>query len=323
MLKNNKKVFLFYYYIYIMPEIIEVRNCADFIRKKLKNSKIIGINILKGRYKKNGPFENYKKLQNNIPIRLLDVKSKGKMLYFVFDNNLYLINKLGLVGGWCYLEHNSDKYDHPKTYKYYLKYGDKEMMEKYIKNSMNHLNFEIVTNNGTLYYYDMLSYGTLKCVDNENELNKLLGKIGPDIMDKNTTFEVFKENIYKKNNLNKPIGNVIINQKVISGLGNYLRADVLWLSKINPFKKVKKITENDLENLYNNSKILTWGNYDKRTAYKLKIITKKTKLPSDYNRLFFIYLQDKDIYGNKVIKKELYDGSQSRFISYVPVIQKN
>ena len=45
-----------------MPEINEVRKCADFIRKKLKNKEIIKINILNGRYKKKGPFENYKKL---------------------------------------------------------------------------------------------------------------------------------------------------------------------------------------------------------------------------------------------------------------------
>ena len=51
-------------------------------------------------------------------------------------------------------------------------------------------------------------------------------------------------------------------------------------------------------------------------------IKKNTKLPSDYKRLFFIYMQEEDIYGNKVVKNELYDGSQKRFISYVPAIQK-
>ena len=30
-----------------MPEIIEVRKCANFIRKKLKNKSIIDINIFK------------------------------------------------------------------------------------------------------------------------------------------------------------------------------------------------------------------------------------------------------------------------------------
>lgn len=33
-------------------------------------------------------------------------------------------------------------------------------------------------------------------------------------------------------------------------------------------------------------------------------------------------MQKEDIYGNKVVKKELYDGSQKRFITYVPNIQK-
>jgi formamidopyrimidine-DNA glycosylase len=304
-----------------MPEIIEVRNAADFIKKKLKNKSIIDINILNGRYKKNGAFENYNKLKKNIPLKLIDVKTKGKLLYLIFDNNLYLMNTLGLMGGWVFLN-KSDVYEHPDTYKKYKKYGDKQMMDNYMKNSLNHLNFEIITDEGTLYYYDVLSYGTLKCIDNDDQLNETLNKLGPDIMDENTTFEVFYNQILKKNNLEKYIGNIIVNQKIISGLGNYLRSDILWLSKINPFRKVKKLTKNEIEDIYNNSKLLTWGGYNKKKAIKLKIIKRNVKLPSDYERLFFIYMQEEDIYGNKVIKKELFDGSQKRFITYVPTIQK-
>ena len=305
-----------------MPEINEVRKYSDFITHKLKNKEIIKINILNGRYKKNGPFQNYTKLKNNIPLKLIDVKTKGKLLYLIFNNNLYLINTLGLTGGWTFLKNGSNIYQHTDIYKYYLENGDKEMTDIYIKNSLKHLNFEITTQEGTLYYYDILSYGTLKCIDNDDELNKLLNKIGPDIMDKNTTLEIFHNQILKKNNLDKTIGNVIVNQKIISGLGNYLRADVLWLSKINPFRKVKNISDSEIKNIYNNSKILTWGIYNKHTAIKLKIIKKNIKLPSDYDRLFYMYMQEEDIYGNKVIKKELYDGSQKRFIYYVPTIQK-
>ena len=42
----------------------------------------------------------------------------------------------------------------------------------------------------------------------------------------------------------------------------------------------------------------------------------------DYNRDFFVYDQEYDIYDNKVIKEELYEGSQKRFIYYVKEIQK-
>ena len=116
-----------------MPEINEVRKCADFIRKKLKNKKIININILNSRYKKKAPYENYKKLKNKLPLKLIDVKTKEKMLYLIFDNNLFLVNRLGLVGGWCYLRNDVNKYEYPDTYKYYSKYSNKEKINTYIK----------------------------------------------------------------------------------------------------------------------------------------------------------------------------------------------
>jgi len=51
-----------------MPEINEVRKYSDFIKFKLKNKSITHINILNGRYKKHGPFENYSHLMNHLPL---------------------------------------------------------------------------------------------------------------------------------------------------------------------------------------------------------------------------------------------------------------
>ena len=64
------------------------------------------------------------------------------------------------------------------------------------------------------------------------------------------------------------------------------------------------------------------GNYDRISGINLNIIKKTTKLAYDYDRLFFVYNQETDIYGNKVMRKELYEGSQKRFIYYVPKLQK-
>ena len=113
-----------------------------------------------------------------------------------------------------------------------------------------------------------------------------------------------------------------MDQKVISGIGNYLRSDVLYISKISPFRKTKNISDKELKTIYDNSRILTWGDYDKKKAIKLNIIKKDAKLPADYDRLFYVYNETTDIKGNKVIKKELYEGTQKRFIYYVPKIQK-
>ena len=192
--------------------------------------------------------------------------------------------------------------------------------------SSNHLNimFELKSNTGSisyLYYFDMLSYGTVK-VSTIEELEKKLEKIGPDFLDLSTTKEIFIERIKKKSNLNKMIGNVLMNQKVISGVGNYLRADSLWMAKISPHRHVKNLTDDELITIYKSIRSLVWSDYDYKKAVKLKFIKKNFKISQKYGRDFFVYYYDTDIYGNKVKKEELYEGSQKRFIYWVPLLQK-
>jgi len=311
-----------------MPEINEVRRYADFIYSKLENKKITEINILNGRYKKHSPFEHYTAIKKKLPLKLIDVQTKGKLMYMEFENNIFILVTLGLSGGWCFLD--SKKYNNPKIKDYdfsevedqWDNYVPDEKMDSYLVNAIKHLNVEFKINTGSLYFYDTLSFGTIKILTSVDELNKKLKTLGPDIMEETTTLDLFKQQIKKKTNLDKPIGNVLMNQKVIAGIGNYLRADVLYLSKVDPFRKVSKLSDNELKDIFNNSKILTWGDYDKEEAIKMKIINKSTKLPSDYDRMFFIYQEEKDIHGHKILKKELYEGSQKRFIYYVPEIQK-
>jgi len=301
-----------------MPEVIEVMKYADFIKKHIKNKYITEINILNGRYKKHGPFEMYKELVKKLPLKIIDVRTKGKFLYFVIENGFYLFSTLGLQGGWTYKLNKSNKFEFPNL----INYINNNVMKKYRARSINHLNVEFVTKDGSLYFYDVLSFGTLKIIDSEEELNKKLNNIGPDIMDHNTTSEIFLEQIKKKKNLDKYIGNVIVNQKVISGIGNYLRSDILWLCHISPFRKVKDLKNEEILNIYKNALLLIWGDYDYNKGIELKYIKKIDKLPNDYKRDFFVYMHDKDIYNNNIIKEELYEGSQKRFIHWVPEIQK-
>ena len=308
-----------------MPEIVEMRKTRDFLSKIMKNKYITSISILKGRYKTHKPFELYYKIRNNLPLKVLDIKTKGKFMYFILENDFYIFSTLGLKGGWTYkLNNNNSKkvgdYKFPKL----LDYISKEIYEKYHKTSINNLNvaFKLKGLNKIVYYYDSLSFGTLKVIDNKEELEKKLNQIGPDIMDDITTISIFIDQITKKNNLDKYIGNVIMNQKVISGIGNYLRSDILWLSRISPFRKIKDLSYKELETIYNNSRKLTWENYDLKKGIKNKIIEKKDIFPRDFNRNFFVYMCEKDIYDNPVIVENLYEGSVQRKIYYCPKYQK-
>ena len=329
-----------------MPEAVEVRKFADILSTNILGKHITHINILKGRYHSKKPFEGYDELVKALPLEIEAINTKGKFTYMTLMNQqkkarFYLFNTLGLSGGWTlksnkktnftkckhcnYMEVGNDIFTFPSI----LEYITEDRQNHWFQRALNHLNVEFITDykNISFYFYDQLSFGTLKAVSSNdgNEtllLEKKLKELGPDLLDESTTFEVFKTNIKKKVNENKPIGNVIVNQKIISGVGNYLRADALWMAKISPFRKVIDINDNELKLLYTSLIGLIWGDYDYKNGVKKGYINSSLKLPNDYKLDFFIYRQEKDIYDNIIKKEELYEGSQKRFIYWVSKIQK-
>jgi formamidopyrimidine-DNA glycosylase len=299
-----------------MPEVVEIRRYVDFIKKHMLNVSITNIKILNGRYKKHGPFQGFKHLKTSLPVKIIHVTSKGKFIYITFDNGSVLFCTLGLSGGWTFNPKNTQEYKFPNL----VEYLNEATVEAYHDKSLEHLNVQFETKKGNLYFFDTLSYGTLKLIQNIQELNEKLNKLGPDIMDINTNLQIFQSQLEKYKN--KKIGLVLMNQKVISGIGNYLRADSLWMAKISPHRLVNDISVIEFKNLYDACRNLTWGDYNKRKAIRLGIIKENVKLPKNYKRDFFVYDEEKDIYGNVIKKEPLYEGSQKRFIFWVPTRQK-
>jgi formamidopyrimidine-DNA glycosylase len=193
---------------------------------------------------------------------------------------------------------------------------------EWFERALDHLNVEFIMDSGVMgYFYDQLSFGTLKLVESRVELEKKLKALGADMLDETTGVEVFKKAIRKGVNTSKMIGNVLVNQKVISGVGNYLRADGLWLARISPFRKVGELSDIELETIYKSVRALMWGDYAPDEARKKGYIGSNFKIPHDYKREFFIYRQETDIEGRKVVKEELYEGTQKRNIYWVREIQ--
>lgn len=307
-----------------MPEVVEIRKYADFLKSKMKGKFIKNINIKNGRYKKHGPFPLYKEISKNLPLKVIDIKTKGKFLYIILENNFYILSTLGLSGGWVHKNKNTD-YEFPIL----VDYIKTDIVDSYKMRSLNHLNVEFqicktinyASESSSIFFYDTLSFGTLKGIDSTEELNKKLKSIGPDIMDISTTFEIFKEQISKPKEQDKPIGNILMNQKIISGIGNYLRADILWYTKISPFTKVKDLQPVHLKAIYKTARMLTWADYNRKQGIKLKMLSPSDKTPKNYKRNFFIYMQNANIYGNPVIQTPLYEGSQPRTIHWVKTRQ--
>ena len=236
-----------------MPEAVEVRKFADIVSANVLGHHITHITILKGRYythKK--PFEGYDELIKYLPLKIASIHTKGKFTYMTLVSEgkgkekekkvFYLFNTLGLSGGWTlksdkksnfakcnhcnYMEVGHDTFTFPSI----LEYITEDRQNNWFKRALNHLNVEFITDkkNISFYFYDQLSFGTLKAVksdgvegdDSSSVLDKKLKELGPDVLDETTTIELFKSQLRKKVNETKAIGNVIVNQKNISGVGN-------------------------------------------------------------------------------------------------------
>jgi formamidopyrimidine-DNA glycosylase len=168
-----------------MPEIIEVRTYADFIEDKVKGKTLNDIVIKNGRYFKKGPFPGYKELLKDLPLKVKDVKSKGKFMYIIFTGknktDICLGFTLGLSGGWFFQPKGSKTLIHGLGQKFdsSQKYSmdNKELYSGYMKNSLNHINVEFEFTSGSLKFYDTLSYGTVK-IFTLPELEKKLKSLG-------------------------------------------------------------------------------------------------------------------------------------------------
>jgi formamidopyrimidine-DNA glycosylase len=234
-----------------------------------------------------------------------------------FDNGYIMIVTLALSGGWFFQE--SGKSDAVMLHG--LDIYERDVVSKYIQSATNNINVRFTFDKGNLFFYDQLSFGTISILTNEEQLDKKLSQIGVDIMDPLTTLTEFIGAIRRPVLASKEIGTAIVNQKYIAGIGNYLRADALWLSQISPFRKVKDISDQELARLFYNCRLMIWGLYNRQLGIRIGIIKASDKMPVDYGRVFFAYFEKTDIYGNQIVKEESFEGSQKRFIYWAPAHQ--
>ena len=122
-----------------------------------------------------------------------------------------------------------------------------------------------------IYFQDSRRFGTFSFYD---DISKKLNEIGPDLYELED-LEIFKKRIVKGKK--RPICEVLMDQKIISGIGNYLRADILYHCKIHPFTETLDLSDDDLESLFDSIKYIintsvkssatTCGYYESSIAY--------------------------------------------------------
>jgi endonuclease-8 len=106
------------------------------------------------------------------------------------------------------------------------------------------------------------------------------------------------------------LANVLHNQRVISGIGNYLRSDILWTARLSPSRTPSTLTDDEWKALYDAVRSITRESYEAggTAAYQAS--------QGHYEPI--IYKKEHDPLGNPIQFKKF--GSQNVF--WVPKLQK-
>ena len=214
-----------------MPELPEVEIVKRSLFKIVNNAKINGIKVYNNNLRYKLPKNFCNQLINK---KITKISRRSKYLIFHFKKKILLVH-LGMTGKFIIIKKKSNKVI--KTSFYY---------NLNINKKHNHVFFKL-NNNLTLIYNDVRRFGFFKLYDKlEIKKIKFIKKLGVEPFSKKFSVKYFKNFIKSKK---KNIKNLLMDQTFISGLGNIYVNEVLYMSKINPYRLCKSLSDEEIKSL--------------------------------------------------------------------------
>lgn len=272
-----------------MPEIAEVETVRNTLKKQIFHKKIKNVQVLYERIVESDVEEFKCVLKNN---EFIDIKRRGKWLIFELENH-YLLSHLRMEG------------------KFFLKNEN----DKVVKHEHVIFTFQ---DNTDLRYHDTRKFGRMNLIKKEElKTNKAIGKQGFEPGEKELTVEYLLEKFKKKN---IAIKTLLLDQTIISGLGNIYANEVLFASKINPFKKGSEITKEEARNIVESSaKIIKRAMELGGTT--IKSYTSSLGVTGRFQQELMVHKKEREackVCGTKILNEKI--GGRSTY--YCPICQK-
>ena len=219
-----------------MPELPEVEIVRQSLNKKIKQKKVKKVIIRNRnlRFKIPSNFNTYFKNKKIIKVGRF---SKYLIIYLTEEN--YCLIHLGM-SGTIHIVNNSSINKTTNTSFY---------NSPFLPKKHNHVEF--VFENFKIIYNDPRRFGFFQIIESNVDLDKRFRHLGPEPFDRNFNL-TYVYNFFK--NKNKEIKNFLLDQKFVSGIGNIYASEILFLSKVNPFKKAKLLSKEECKKIIINTK---------------------------------------------------------------------
>ncbi|MFX0125008.1 MAG: bifunctional DNA-formamidopyrimidine glycosylase/DNA-(apurinic or apyrimidinic site) lyase [Candidatus Hodarchaeota archaeon] len=212
-----------------MPEGPEVENVRlellQLISKKIKSIQLTPLSQNYPKYK--GKQQLFDQFSNKT---ISDIARFGKFLVWCFtDIEAVILNHLGMTGKWCL-------------------YTD----IKKLPATANHVKVIVqMISPPSALFNDTRNFGQFKVFQSFKEVKQYnpIRSLGIDGLTTPFPLDEFLIRLAKKNFEDKPIGEVLLNQRLVAGVGNIYKTESLFHAKINPLKRVEKLSNTEREEL--------------------------------------------------------------------------
>lgn len=284
-----------------MPEGPEVRITCDILNNDIQGYLLTSIEWNQNSQFHKSGIPGFETL--TFPYQIDEVWCVGKQIFFTlvppdtqFQNleSVRILNShLGMEGHWVYSPEN-----HSNTWMNLRSPDGQDLI---------------------LYFNDTRRFGKLAVYSQKN-LQARMDKIGPDLLSENVTLEMWLEKARSRYVQKMEIVKWLMEQKYFSGIGNYLKAEILYRAQIAPTRKISDLSVEDLSTLY------TCAINILRESYQSQGLTRRAGTfwnPRSQKGSFAdklqVYEKSEDLEGREVVRETFSDG---RTTHWVPSVQK-
>jgi len=212
-----------------MPELPEVTTMVNGLKKRVLGRVIIDVWTDAEKLIKNLEFEKFKKQIKGK--KIIDIFRKGKVICFQLSDNKIL-------------------FVHPKMSGHFLagkwdKVGDAWQSKNHKIDKYVHLMFWL-DNSLMLAFSDLRKFVRIE-LWNKQKLSqaKIIQELGPDAL--GITLTQFEQILQKSR---RRIKQILMDQKLIAGIGNIYADEILFQSRIYPFKAAGRLTKQEINKIY-------------------------------------------------------------------------
>lgn len=229
-----------------MPELPEVENLRIGLSRVIIGQKILRVQVRKpklvsgkGTLRKASKKKQEEFIKEIKGEKFLQVERRAKNLIFKLSHEKIILVHLKMSGQFVYKAKAGSKIisgGHPI-----------ELSETELPNKHTHVTFHL--EHGNLYYNDTRMFGYLLYYKNGKtfEAQNHFGLLGVEPLSSEFTLKYFKESLKERKGKIKAI---LMDQKIVTGLGNIYADESLFEARIRPDKNPSSLSDLEINRLY-------------------------------------------------------------------------